>query len=421
MKPTPSKTWLQRLKEESWEAELLVSAIAIFGIFQCFTLIDSLCNFFIDYLDESQFIFGYFIIISAELAISSLACIFITHFILRSYWIGLLGLNSVFPDYSLEDTAYSKYYTDRMINYLPKLSTTIEGLEELCSVLFSIGFLLLGIYSYIAFTNTIYLLLYTKLKDLVPETLLLLPIFIFGVLLLIQMLLSIFANIKSFQSAEFLQKSYFISTKYTNLLVFGPTAKYFLQISMIFGSNFKKKKGIVIFILFIFQLGAITIVFRSESTNMSYLFKKELLDDTTQANPQYYQPNNQRVTFLLVPEISSDIIKEKATRLFVPIFKSEKRSISKNCILLNNDDLKDSDITQAKLTCYSKNHIVSIDDITLQPQFSTLYHPITGQFGIATIIDLSKYQGGEHQLTITKHWAKEETRTWNISFFITED
>ena len=30
--------WLQRLKDESWEAELLVSAIAVFGTYQLFDL-----------------------------------------------------------------------------------------------------------------------------------------------------------------------------------------------------------------------------------------------------------------------------------------------------------------------------------------------------------------------------------------------
>jgi hypothetical protein len=31
---TAPNAWLQKLKEESWEAELLVSAVAIFGSFQ---------------------------------------------------------------------------------------------------------------------------------------------------------------------------------------------------------------------------------------------------------------------------------------------------------------------------------------------------------------------------------------------------
>jgi len=38
-KKETSKNWLQRLKDESWEAELLVSAIAIFGTFQLFGII----------------------------------------------------------------------------------------------------------------------------------------------------------------------------------------------------------------------------------------------------------------------------------------------------------------------------------------------------------------------------------------------
>lgn len=38
--PTQTASWLQRLKEESWEAELLVSAVAIFGSFQLFAAVD---------------------------------------------------------------------------------------------------------------------------------------------------------------------------------------------------------------------------------------------------------------------------------------------------------------------------------------------------------------------------------------------
>ena len=51
-----SKTWLQRLKEESWEAELLVSTISIFGTFQMFNLISWSINRFIDLLNPDQYI-----------------------------------------------------------------------------------------------------------------------------------------------------------------------------------------------------------------------------------------------------------------------------------------------------------------------------------------------------------------------------
>lgn len=42
---TEAKGWLQRLKDESWEAELLVSAIAIFGSFKLFDIIGWIANF----------------------------------------------------------------------------------------------------------------------------------------------------------------------------------------------------------------------------------------------------------------------------------------------------------------------------------------------------------------------------------------
>jgi hypothetical protein len=57
-----SKNWLQKLKDESWEAELLVSTISIFGAFQMFRLIDWSTNKFIDILNPNQYFIGYFIV-----------------------------------------------------------------------------------------------------------------------------------------------------------------------------------------------------------------------------------------------------------------------------------------------------------------------------------------------------------------------
>ncbi|HOY13253.1 MAG TPA: hypothetical protein PLY70_08935 [Saprospiraceae bacterium] len=65
-----SQHWLQRLKEESWEAELLVSAIAIYGTFQLFKGINWATNVFIDRLPPSQYLVAYFIVFIGLLAIS---------------------------------------------------------------------------------------------------------------------------------------------------------------------------------------------------------------------------------------------------------------------------------------------------------------------------------------------------------------
>ncbi|CAN0603161.1 unnamed protein product, partial [Ectocarpus sp. 12 AP-2014] len=152
--------WLQRLKDESWEAELLVSAVAIYAILQSFSILDWLIIKFIDYLEPSQYVIGYFIVVCGFLAIGVLAAMFAIHFAFRAYWIGLVGLNSVFSDYSLEDSAYSPIYTKKMLNILPKLTSSIGKVDELCSVIFSAAFALMLIYSYITITASLYLLIF---------------------------------------------------------------------------------------------------------------------------------------------------------------------------------------------------------------------------------------------------------------------
>jgi hypothetical protein len=175
--------WLQRPKDESWEAELLESAIAIYGTFQMFGLIEWVTNKYIELLPVEQYYVGYFIVFIGLLAISILLSMFVIHFFLRAYWIGLVGLNSVFPDYGLEDSAYSKIYTEKILSILPRQDETIQKVDELCSVIFSAAFTILLIYSYLAVILSIYLLIYNLLSDYVPFYLLLAPLLIIGLLI----------------------------------------------------------------------------------------------------------------------------------------------------------------------------------------------------------------------------------------------
>ncbi|WNW01461.1 hypothetical protein RRF68_10735 [Tenacibaculum sp. HL-MS23] len=169
----PSNGWIQRLKEESWEAELLVSAIAIFGTFKLFDIVSWATNFFIDVLNPNQYFIAYFIVTFGLLAVSMLAAMFVIHFVLRAYWIGLVGLNSVFPDYSIEDSVYSKIYTKKILEVLPKLKESIQKTDELCSVIFSAAFTLLFMYAYMSLFASVYLFVYNLLSKYIASYILL--------------------------------------------------------------------------------------------------------------------------------------------------------------------------------------------------------------------------------------------------------
>ena len=160
MQEPESKSWLQRLKDESWEAELLVSVASIFAIFNAFPILGWFVDFCIDRLPPNQYFYGYLICFMGYLAFGILGSFFVIHFGLRAYWIGLVGLNSVFPDYSLKDSAYSKVYTEKMTEKLPKLPSTIDALDEVCSVIFSVAFTLLCVYLYFGILCSLYLILF---------------------------------------------------------------------------------------------------------------------------------------------------------------------------------------------------------------------------------------------------------------------
>ena len=413
-----SNNWLQKLKNESWEAELLVSAIAIFGTFQLFKVIDFITNMFINLLPTNQYYIGYFITFFGLIAISVLVAMFVIHFFLRAYWVGLVGLNSVFPDYSLKDSAYSEIYTKKILAILPKLKDSVTKVDEMCSVIFSAAFTFLLTYSYLAISTGLYLLLFNLLSDYVPIYILLLPLVVFGIIYLLQVIITIVANLKAFKQNEKIQHWYFILIKIGSLLMLGPLYKSILQITMIFGSNFKKKKGLIYLLLLFLFSGFFVSVFQISQTNIFYLVRNDLQVNTTMTYANYYKTENENLTFLLTPEITSDIIESKILKVFIPIFYHEKTSVCEDFV---DNEKKSKEENRAEvqnhyLQCYQNFIHIYINGEKIDPNFLKYDHPKTNQFGVLSYIRLKDAIDGRNTITIKKILSEENTRTWAIPF-----
>jgi hypothetical protein len=57
MEETPKKDWLKRLQNESWEPEILISGIVIYGLFKVFPYLEELHRYLENY--GSAFFRGY--------------------------------------------------------------------------------------------------------------------------------------------------------------------------------------------------------------------------------------------------------------------------------------------------------------------------------------------------------------------------
>ncbi len=422
-----SRSWLQRLKDESWEAELLVSAAAIFIIFKSFNVFDWVCNFFIDWLNPDQYFVGYMITLLGFLAFGILGALFVLHFAFRAYWIGLVGLNSVFSDYSIDDSVYSKTYTEKMLEKLPKLSKSIATLDEICSSIFSVAFTLLIMYLYLGIISSIYLLIFNFLIDYVPAYIILIPLIMVSILYLAQMTLTIVANIKKFKQHTKIQTWYYYSTIWGSAILYGPLYKNLLQVTMIFGSNFKKKKALVNTMIFMLVFGMMLGMYRMFQSNIEILIVGHPKLDITRAQPYFYKNNNRDKSFLIAPEIEADLISKKAVQLFIPIFEHELTQLKKTCSFdqnSNDDALEKVALRQQKkqelLNCYQNNHHVLLNNQAILVDFLKTDHEFTNQFGIKAFLDLSKLEQGNHIVTVIKRKGSEDEQSWIIPFYLSK-
>lgn len=133
------KKLLDSLQQQSWELELIISGFAIFGLFTAYEpLKTEMLN-----AENSQQIYRFVINLVLFLACSILLFNLLLHVVLRGLWIGALGLRYVSGDIEFDKLRY----TDKFINYLKKKIVSfdryIANLENYCSVLFAVSFLLI--------------------------------------------------------------------------------------------------------------------------------------------------------------------------------------------------------------------------------------------------------------------------------------
>lgn len=140
---TELKEWLDRLQMESWQLELVISGIALLGIFQAKGSIDTFgeylqTNYFSGILSRLFNIFYLLIKGSWYIFVINL----VGHIILRGLWISAVGLRYVSKDVDYDALKFSEYFRNHFSRCYQSFDDYIEGLEALCSIIFAWTFLL---------------------------------------------------------------------------------------------------------------------------------------------------------------------------------------------------------------------------------------------------------------------------------------
>jgi hypothetical protein len=136
--------WLRRLQEGSWEPEILISGIVLYGLFQIPPLVDQL-NFYLEHYGGMIFSRGSVndnVAMLLHISTAWLIFGFISHLLFRSVWAAFVGLSYVYQDGPRPDKLKYPARFQNRLNRQRDFKPQIIKLEKVCSTLFSLSFLL---------------------------------------------------------------------------------------------------------------------------------------------------------------------------------------------------------------------------------------------------------------------------------------
>ncbi len=145
--------WLEKLQQESWQLELLISGFALFGIWESRDILESFTNFLAVNNPVKSDASAVLVVVTQMLRAAWL--VFFTnlliHVIMRGLWIGAIGLRYVSGDIDYDKLNYSDSFNKYFKKKVGRFDDYIERLEKICSSIFAYTFLLFFIFLSLAF------------------------------------------------------------------------------------------------------------------------------------------------------------------------------------------------------------------------------------------------------------------------------
>ena len=199
--------WLKTIQLNSWEAELLVSALVLYALFQ---VPDYVEMFHQKNFDRGSQFHGFFRIF--VLAIELLKFGYIFHILVRGLWVASVGLSYVFPKGIDKEVLKFKGRFDSEINHKKSLVNNVLRLEELSSLFYGISFLAFGVLLGVGTLLFTFVLLTDQMGTSIAEGTALAPLYFFAFiiyLLLIVLVLIDFLTNGLFRRIDWMAKWFY--------------------------------------------------------------------------------------------------------------------------------------------------------------------------------------------------------------------
>ena len=425
--------WLRRLEQESWQAELVISGLAIYGALQLPDLIETIAQWFVVRTGEGSmmlYLIFFYLMISANMLIFT----FIAHFVLRTVWVGLVGLNSVFPNgINSENPMYSPDFMEKVRQDFPNQNHNIGTLDDVCSGLFAFSAYFVLVFLAIIIDIVVLFLFKSALSLVVADAV----VNIILGLLLGLFFLSVFVNLlfnnKKLREKEWVKKVHYPLSKWQGRALLHVFYRPVVRLGYMFVTNINLQQYVgVTFFFFIAVLG-VTMSQLLSGSSVIFLNKKDIMYDkyarTDRTYPDVYEnlrtPEDGRI---LSATIESEQVTGEFLRVFVPVFKGEEAVIDRVCGSFEKDEKLSKEENRQKsrqfwVDCYTQYHRFFINDSLYQVDLVKHNHRNKNENGVLSYIPTSGFQEGKNVLRVEKVGGSpgQVYRTMNITFWFSRD
>lgn len=328
------RNWLKRVAEQSWEPELLISGLAIYATSQLPDILKSGLEYYtfnlqsgVGFFDQALplTIYGSF-----TTALEFLNFAFILHFVIRAFWVGLIGLNSVFDKgIQYEKLEYSNFYKNEVKKRIGNSEDFLIAVDRLASVIFSIAFAVVLMLISISFMYFVFFMLINVMKVFLSESAYEIYSDILYITLLVIILsaalLSLILNMKRFRENEKIARFHFRLTWGMSLVIFPFILKPIQYLLLTYMSNMPLKKYIgYMGVFFVFFFAMMLRTSLTEADDRFFDARDYYTTLSTSGNfvPEQYESELIEGIMISEPVISSPVIQRgEFMSLFIPYSK----------------------------------------------------------------------------------------------------
>ena len=424
MADTDAQDQLRELTSQSWNLELLISGAAIFATLSLPDLLDSAQAYYrynimpdTDYLHDILPAQALGLIKGVSYVLFGA---FLANFVMRAFWVGLVGLLAVYPDGIRYDQIYSlsHYAQQRFSREMGTLPNYIIRLDRRCNVIFALAFGLALILLGIAAIYGLFLGAMTSLRFMLPEaTYTSVREIIFMVILVVYTLFAttvLVLNLPKFRNNPRLAPIGFRIHKLFSLLFLG-LYRPLLYIMYTFYSQIPKRviQRRMIGLIAVFVVAEITFMLLQtlQTLGASSIVDSRsfisLRDPSRTVDANAF--DNIRPTGDLVAKasIQADVIREPYVRLFIGYPKLLDAELAKRYKEPTWPDTLSKQIRREQRTAwylqtFGKYFGVSLNDsLCRSPEFLFTQRPENDQRGLTTVLLTDNLKPGRNTLKIT--------------------